>query len=160
MSADPGSWLATGLGLGCTPWLPGTAGALAGAVAARAIGRLRARARLPATLAMVVVALPVCTLGDRALPGDDPRIVADELLTFPVATLALPVRRHPGLLAAVFVGSRVLDGLKPPPARAAEGLGGGVGIVLDDVVANVWTLVLALAGWHAWKLRRRAAVHR
>lgn len=144
-------WLAAGFGLGYLPWLPGTAGAALGLLIAVALDRLHWRPRLLAVIALILLALPLCEYGWRASGGDDPRIVADELLTVPLATVALPVSRHPALLAAVFVVSRILDGLKPPPARAAEKLHGGVGIVLDDLVANVWTLLLAFIGWRWWR---------
>ncbi|MFP3983649.1 MAG: phosphatidylglycerophosphatase A [Desulfurivibrionaceae bacterium] len=141
-------WLATGLGLGYVPLIPGTAGAIAGVVPAVVMGRQRWGKRLITTVVLVVLAVPVCEYGSQIYGGDDdPRIVADELLTMPVATVALPVSRHPALLAGVFFTSRVLDNLKPPPARAAQRLHGGIGIVLDDVAANIWTLALGLIWW-------------
>ncbi|WP_070988960.1 phosphatidylglycerophosphatase A family protein [Halofilum ochraceum] len=144
-------FLATGMGLGHVPGLPGTAAAIAGAVLAVGLGLMRRRARLAATLALVVLAVPVCEYGGRTLGGDDTRIVADELLTFPIATAVLPVNHHPGLFVGVFLTSRILDGLKPPPARAAQRLHGGLGIMLDDAVSNLWSLALGAIGWRAWK---------
>ena len=41
---------------------------------------------------------------------------------------------------------RIFDQLKPWPARWAERLGGGAGIVLDDVAAGVWGAAVLLAG--------------
>lgn len=148
--------LATVLGLGYT-LLPGTAGALVGVVLALGIARLRLWQRLAITLLLIALAIPICSSGASRFGGDDQRIVADEMLTLPVATLALPVSHHPGLLAATFLASRILDGLKPPPARWVAAAHGGTGIVLDDVVSNLWTLALALAIWH-W-LRRRTSRH-
>ncbi len=147
--------LATGLGLGYTP-LPGTAGALIGVALALGVARLRLWQRCVAALLLIVVAIPICSSGGAHFGGDHSRIVADEMLTFPVATLALPVTAHPGLWVGTFVASRLLDGLKPPPARLAAARHGGTGIVLDDVVSNAWTLVLGLVTWH-W-LRRRAGL--
>lgn len=160
MSADS-IWvsLATGMGLGHVPGLPGTAAAIAGVVLAIGLRGMRWRARLAATLALVVLAVPVCEYGSRVFDGDDNRIVADELLTFPIATALLPVDHHPGLFAGVFVTSRILDGLKPPPARTAQRLHGGIGIVLDDVISNLWSLALGVIGWRAWK-RRRCSIRR
>jgi phosphatidylglycerophosphatase A len=153
------AWLAIGLGLGHVPLLPGTAGAIAGVLPAMGFGRLRRGVRLALTAAFVALAVPICEYGARGLEGsDNPRIVADELFAFPVATVVLPIHRHPALLAGVFVTSRVLDGLKPPPARAAEQLQGGMGIVLDDVVTNLWTLVLWLIGWRWWCRRSSRSV--
>jgi len=152
-------WLATGLGLGYFPLLPGTAGAIVGAVFAMGFGWLSPWVRLALTAALVALAIPICEYGARGFEGSDsPHIVADELLTLPVAPVLLPIRHHPVLLAGVFVTSRAFDGLKPPPARAAEGLHGGIGIVLDDVVANLWTAVLWLIGLRWWYRRKSGSL--
>lgn len=149
------AWLATGLGLGLLPWLPGMAGALAGVPIALGLARLRPRPRAVVIVLLLGVALVVAHGATAAFATkDDPRIVVDELLAFPVATAALPIGRHPGLLATAFVTSRVLDGLKPPPARRVERLAGAPGIVLDDVVTNLYALLVMLAG-RAWLRRGR-----
>ena len=49
-------------------------------------------------------------------------------------------------LAVGFVAFRLFDQLKPWPARAAERLGGGLGIMLDDVAAGAWAASVLLAG--------------
>ena len=145
------SWLATGFGLGSVPVIPGTAGAAAGLLLAVGLSRLGWRMRVVVAIALVALAIPICDRGSRTLEGhDDVRIVADEMLTFPVATVALPVRGHPGLLAATFLVSRALDGIKPPPARHAERLPGGLGVVLDDLTANLWAAMLGVAGWRIY----------
>lgn len=155
--AEAAAWLAHGLGLGHVPLAPGTAGALGGALLALGLARLRRGTRMLVAAALVGVALPICEYGGHNGPEDDPRIVADELLTFPVATAALPLRGHPGRLAGVFVASRALDALKPPPARGAERLGGGLGVVLDDLVSNLYTLALVTwYGYRAWRRYRDA----
>ncbi|RUO71132.1 phosphatidylglycerophosphatase A [Pseudidiomarina salinarum] len=147
--------LAIGLGIGDIALLSGSIAALGGVFIALALTPLRRRMQLVATVALVVFALLVCEVGVRKYKGDDSRIVADELLTFPVAVLALPIRRHPGLLVSAFVLSRTLDWLKLPPAASAERISGGAGVVLDDVVANLWTLLLMQLSW-LW-LKKRSA---
>ena len=147
-------WLAIGLGLGYVPLIPGTAGALGGVIFSVASSRLLPWAQVLVAAALVAVAVPLCEYGSLNYGGiDDPRIVADELLAFPVATVALPIRHHPVLLACVFTISRMLDAIKPFPADTAELLPGGMGIVLDDVVTNAWTLLFGLIGWR-WYQRR------
>ena len=50
---------------------------------------------------------------------------------------------------ALIVGGlafRLFDQIKPWPARRAERLGGGAGVMLDDVAAGVWGAALVLAG--------------
>jgi phosphatidylglycerophosphatase A len=90
--------------------------------------------------------------GDRAearfLRKDPPEAVADEtagqclaLLFLPAASLAEPARAA-FTLAYAFVAFRVLDIIKPFPARTLQGVPGGAGILLDDVVAGLYALAL------------------
>jgi phosphatidylglycerophosphatase A len=56
------------------------------------------------------------------------------------------------VLAAGFFLFRVFDVVKPPPAHASQRLRGGVGVMIDDLIAGVYALaVLAaargLVGW-------------
>ncbi|MDT8408080.1 MAG: phosphatidylglycerophosphatase A [Wenzhouxiangellaceae bacterium] len=147
-------WLAIGMGLGFVPWAPGTAGAAAGVLFALMLARLRFRWRLLATVMLTALAVAACEVGSRSHADDSPHIVADELLTLPIATIALPIARHPMLLAGIFVVSRVLDIIKPPPAGVAEQVPGGLGIVLDDVASNLWSLGLGMLAWRWWRRRQ------
>jgi phosphatidylglycerophosphatase A len=89
-------------------------------------------------------AVPVCTSAEHMFgQRDDRRIVADEYLTFPIAVLGLPLEQHPvGWLLGAFVLVRLLDIVKPWPARPLERCPGGWGIVLDDVVAASYACAL------------------
>ena len=67
---------------------------------------------------------------------DDPRIVIDEIAGI-LVTLALVPPSVPALLTG-FVLFRLLDISKPPPISTIDQrLGGGFGIVADDVVAGL-----------------------
>lgn len=46
------------------------------------------------------------------------------------------------LVALAFVIWRLLDIIKPFPARKAEEIKGGLGIMLDDVVSGIYTLII------------------
>ena len=51
-------------------------------------------------------------------------------------------------MLAGFFAFRIFDIVKPFPARAAERLPGGWGIMVDDLVAGVYAhLVVRLLGW-------------
>ena len=56
----------------------------------------------------------------------------------------------PALIAGVVL-FRIFDQFKPWPARAAERLGGGAGVMLDDVAAGAWGAAVILGaralGW-------------
>lgn len=95
---------------------------------------------------VVGLALAVWIAGEAAelLRDPDPQsVVIDEIVVMPLALAGLaPVWWH---VALGFVLFRVFDVLKPPPVRQAENFSGGVGIVLDDVIAALY----ACAGTHA-----------
>lgn len=80
----------------------------------------------------------------------DPSIVViDEIVGVWIALFALPFSLPAVIIA--FLSFRALDILKPPPARQAESIPNGWGIMLDDVVAGIYAnvitrIVLILAG--------------
>lgn len=137
------TWLAMGFGLGESPVLPGTVGALPGLIVAWLILRRSRGSQLWYTAVLTLIAIPICDVASNTLGGkDDNRIVADEFMLFPIAVVAQTATRQPWVLAGVFLTSRGFDGLKPLPAAQAESYDGGLGIVLDDMVANIYTWIL------------------
>jgi phosphatidylglycerophosphatase A len=72
--------------------------------------------------------------------GDAKEIVIDEVAGFLLATIFFPFTWL--TLGAGFCLFRFFDILKPPPIKKIEGITrGGLGIVLDDLVAGVYALV-------------------
>ena len=137
-------------GVGHAPLAPGT---VASALTALAIGVLS-----PSRLALVVFLLAVILVGtwaaqeaERSLGGKDPgAIVVDEVAGMALAVLTVPLT--PAVLIAGFVLFRVFDIVKPYPANALQRLPGGVGVMIDDLVAGLYALLLllvarALVGW-------------
>jgi phosphatidylglycerophosphatase A len=61
-------------------------------------------------------------------------------MTFPVCMIGLPL--SPLMLVIAFVTSRICDIVKPAPARGLQRLKSGLGIVIDDVIANVYCLAI------------------
>ena len=88
---------------------------------------------------------------ERLLGLKDPGvIVIDEVAGMMLSVLALP--RTPLILLAAFLCFRVLDIVKPFPARQSQVLRGGLGVMMDDLIAGAYTLVLLTAsltlfGW-------------
>jgi phosphatidylglycerophosphatase A len=133
--------LATGFGLGLSPAAPGTLGSLLGVAIVLFTARLPLPWQLTLAAALALLAVPICHAAEAALGRkDDRRIVADEYLAFPIAMLGLAPT--PWVLAMAFVTSRAFDVVKPPPARHAQRMPGGWGIVADDVLANLYSLAL------------------
>lgn len=140
--------LANGFGLGLSPIASGTVGTLPGFLL---VGALLPLAALPhgviiqCVLAFVltVIAIPICGAAEVHYgKKDDGRIVADEYMTFPICMLGLPWIEHPWMLLSAFVVARFFDILKPPPAHQSQSLGGGLGIVADDVIASLYALAV------------------
>jgi phosphatidylglycerophosphatase A len=81
---------------------------------------------------------------ERALGAKDPGvIVIDEVAGMMLSVLTLP-RTVPILLAA-FVLFRILDTWKPYPARESQLLSGGFGVMVDDLIAGLYTLLVLMA---------------
>jgi phosphatidylglycerophosphatase A len=138
--------VATLFGAGRSPVAPGTAGTLAAIPLVYVAGRLLpAWGFAVATVALALVGVWVAGLAAPVLAAKDPGpVVIDEAAGLFVTLLYLPVGAF--TLVAGFFLFRVMDVLKPPPARRAEGLPGGWGIVADDLIAGVYAnLALRLA---------------
>jgi phosphatidylglycerophosphatase A len=142
--------IATVGGIGHAPFAPGT---VASAVTALALGLLT-----PSRSALVVLVVAVIVAGgwaaqhaERPLGGKDPgAIVIDEVAGMALSVIALPLT--PAVLLAGFALFRVFDIVKPYPANALQRLPGGLGVMIDDVVAGLYALLLllaarALVGW-------------
>jgi phosphatidylglycerophosphatase A len=99
------------------------------------------------TWAMAIAAALVTVVGTWAADvvaketgqGDPQVVCVDEVAGMLVTFLALPASAPwwKGALA-VLVAFRICDQLKPFPARRAEKLHGGLGVMMDDVFAGVW----------------------
>ena len=78
---------------------------------------------------------------ERSLGAKDPGIIViDEVAGMLLSVLTLP-RTIPVLLTA-FVLFRFFDVWKPFPARQSQSLRGGFGVMVDDLIAGLYTLIL------------------
>ena len=133
--------LATGFGTGLSPFASGTVGTLPALPIVWIVWWLYPDWLVQLVLAVVlsVIAIPICSAAERRFQTkDDGRIVADEYLTFPICMIGLPL--SPLMLGIAFVTARIFDVLKPPPANQLQAVKGGTGIVIDDVVASLYSL--------------------
>ena len=134
---DPLALLATGFGTGLSPYAPGTVGSLLAVLI-----WWFAVAELP-LVARVAVALAAFGLGVLVIErvvrrhglGDAPAIVWDEIAGCWLALAVVP-KSWPWVIAA-FVLFRVADIAKPWPVSWADrSVGGGLGVMLDDLIAG------------------------
>lgn len=134
---------ATGFGLGYSPVASGTVGSLPGVLLALLICPLSWQTQVIISLILTLAAIAICDRAEKILGGkDDGRIVADEYLTFPICVIGLPLLTYYWLIPASFVLARFMDVVKIAPADQAQSIPGGTGIVLDDAIANIYTLAL------------------
>jgi phosphatidylglycerophosphatase A len=138
--------IATFFGIGRLRPGPGTWGSAATVLLWAALARaLNPRTQIPVaiTLAILVilVGIPAATRVSRASGTKDPQfVVIDEVAGQLIALIAVPLAWKTFL--AGFILFRVFDIVKPPPVRQLEHLPEGAGIVLDDVAAGIYTLVV------------------
>jgi len=100
------------------------------------------------TLALLVTLAIVTLVGiwagsrvERAIGAKDPGIIViDEVAGMLVSVLFLP-RTIPVLVTA-FLLFRLFDIWKPFPARQFQELHGGLGVMLDDLIAGAYALAL------------------
>jgi phosphatidylglycerophosphatase A len=149
----------TTFGLGHLRPFPGSWGSLPTVVVAGilvAIGLGPNHHAILFNLAMVVIAIiftAFCVVyGDEAeavfLKKDPSNVVADEtagqavtLLALPAAAVETPGRAIVSLVFAL-IAFRAMDILKPWPAQQIQAYPAGWGVVLDDLMAGVYALII------------------
>ena len=145
---DPVNLLAFGLGTGLAPKAPGTFGSLFGVAIAWWTLPLGLESRIVVAIALIASGFWICGESARRMGvHDHPGIVWDEIAAMYLVLLVAP----PGITAwALGFGLfRLFDIWKPWPIRDLDHrLGGGAGIMLDDLVAALYTAVLlGFGGW-------------
>ncbi len=133
----PLHFLAFGFGAGCSPKAPGTMGTLVAVALYLPLSHLSLPFYAAITLAVALVGIPICGWSARQLGvHDHPGIVWDEIAGYLITMLGVPAGL-PWMIAG-FVLFRFFDILKPWPIRWLDRrVGGGLGIMLDDVVAGL-----------------------
>lgn len=150
LRAHPAHFLALGFGAGLSPRAPGTLGTLI------ALPLYWALAGLPSTAFWLLIGLGfvvgvwACARTAQALGEADPgSVVWDEIIAFLTVLPFAPAGLW-GMLTA-FGLFRLFDILKPFPIGWLERrLGGGLGIMLDDLLAAAYA-ILCLWGLAQWR---------
>jgi phosphatidylglycerophosphatase A len=121
---------------------PGTVGSLVTAVAIWLLPFNFMRMAIT-LVAVTLVGLWAGSRVERVLGRKDPGlIVIDEVAGMLLSMILLP-RTLPVLVTA-FLLFRLFDIWKPFPARESQALTGGMGVMVDDLIAGLYTLVLVL----------------
>jgi phosphatidylglycerophosphatase A len=145
---DPAILIATWFGIGLVKWAPGTFASLAALPLAWILRSYTG----PLGLAMAAGALFVvgtwaaARYERRTGTHDSSAIVVDEVVGQWITLLLIPAELT--VYALAFVLFRLFDILKPWPISLADRrIGGGFGVMFDDVLAGI---VAAVFLWHVW----------
>lgn len=149
-STDPAPrWatlVATFFGAGRLRPGPGTWGSLAAALLWWLLAsHLPTSLHLPIIVVLIVgvtaIGIPASTLEARGCGKEDPsHVVIDEVAGQLVTLIACPILWKP--LLAGFILFRAFDIVKPFPIRRLENLPEGTGIVVDDLGAGIYGLIV------------------
>lgn len=139
---DPVHWLAFGLGSGLLPVAPGTWGSLLAVGIYWALPPVPLAIMLPALAVAFLAGCVICGTSARRLGvHDHGGIVFDEVVSMLLVLCVTP--RTAGWTLVAFLAFRVFDVVKPWPIREADHrIPGGLGIMLDDVLAAVYAALV------------------
>ncbi|WP_028583625.1 phosphatidylglycerophosphatase A family protein [Desulfogranum mediterraneum] len=145
-------FIATGGGSGYLPKAPGTWGSAAGVLLWLGLGRLSLAPYLGVVFALFWLGVIAAGAAEKIVDHGDPGLVViDEIVGQLIALATIPLAPLPVILA--FVLFRIFDILKPYPVGwLDQHIHGGLGIMLDDVVAGLYALLVLKLGFWLWGL--------
>lgn len=150
-------FIATGFGSGYSKFAPGTMGALVALLMwLLSVYTFNSTTHLILLIICLIVFTVVgiyCT--DKVIPlwGEDPsRVVVDEMVGVWIPLLIASKERVWSWILA-FALFRLFDIFKPLGIRKMESLDGGLGVMMDDVLAGVYSLIVLFGigyffGWY------------
>jgi len=147
MVRHPAHFIALGFGAGLSPWAPGTFGTLVAIPIALGLrwyaGDLEYALLLVALFGLGVWASQVT--GRELGKPDHGSIVIDEVVAFLLVLFFTGVT--PERIAVAFALFRFFDIVKPPPIRQLDArMKNGLGVMLDDLLAAGFTLLVFALG--------------
>lgn len=139
---NPKHFIAFGFGSGASPVMPGTMGTVVGIFFFITMADATFWNYLSILLVFFAVGVWLCgsTASDLKV-HDHPGIVWDEIVGYLITMIGLPLS-WPWILAG-FIAFRLFDIFKPWPIKwIDEKVQGGWGIMLDDVLAGIYALII------------------
>ncbi|NLT95903.1 MAG: phosphatidylglycerophosphatase A [Clostridia bacterium] len=126
--------LATGFGSGYLKPAPGTWGTLTGLIIA-----CFWRIDLMWIFILSLIGIIICHLGEKILKEhDSPKIVFDEMVGIWISVWNIPLLLYP----VAFLLFRFFDIFKFSPIDELQKVPGGLGIMLDDIMAGIISRIL------------------
>lgn len=139
---NPIHFVACGFGVGAVPWMPGTFGTVVGVLFYLILSPLVWWIYLIITLLLFFIGIVICGITNRDFgTPDHPAAVWDEIVGFLFVMIAVP--RVWYFIVIGFILFRIFDIWKPGPIRWADRhVHGGLGVMLDDVIAAFFSWII------------------
>ena len=132
--------LGSGFYTGYIPFISGTFGSLAALIIYYIPGFEKPFILIPAVIIFTIYGIYVGNKFEDVYGKDPSECTIDEVVGMWISLLFLPKILLISFLT--FLLWRILDIIKPFPARNFEKLKGGIGIVLDDITSGIYTLII------------------
>ncbi|MFT5387433.1 MAG: phosphatidylglycerophosphatase A [Candidatus Omnitrophota bacterium] len=134
--------LTTWFYIGNSPFAPGSMASIAGAVMAIVLMN-NLFLYFVVLIAVTVVGLMISGRMEKIVNKKDPGcVVIDEISGVMISYFLLPVDGNWNVIIATFFLFRAFDMFKIWPVNKFEDIGGGTGIMMDDVMAGVYTNII------------------
>ena len=133
-------FIGSGFYTGYSPYISGTVGSLAALIIYLIPGFENLFIIVPAIIIFMVYGIYVGNKFESEYGKDPSQCTVDEVVGTWFSLIALP--KTIGIIITAFFLWRILDIIKPPPARNLERLKGGLGIMIDDVISGIYTLII------------------
>ena len=133
-------FIGSGFFTGYSPVASGTVGSIAALLIYLIPGFEQLFIIIPSIIILLVYGIFLGNKFEVEYGKDPAQCTVDELVGTWISLVALP--KSIGIIVTTFLLWRFLDIIKPPPARRLEKLKGGLGIMIDDVVSGIYTLII------------------
>ncbi|WP_022851428.1 phosphatidylglycerophosphatase A family protein [Limisalsivibrio acetivorans] len=135
------TFLATGAYSGKSPVAPGTAGTVAGAALVYLTSDWPLIIKTLVFILLLIGGIIASEYHEHYTGIDDPgEVVIDEIAAIYLVMLFFPFTWTNIILA--FIIFRVFDITKPWPIKKMESVGGGVAVMLDDIIAALYSIAV------------------
>lgn len=132
---------ATGLGLGYSPFAPGTVGSIPGFAFVFSMTAVSWYWQIAIITLLFFLGVHISNLALPYFQTKDPgSITIDEIVSLPITFFLIPLT--PVTLIIGFILNRILDITKPPPAYQLQNLPKGWGIMVDDIISAIYSNIL------------------
>jgi len=128
------------LGTGYSPFASGTVASALAAVIYLIPGCENILFLFPLTIVSLALGVPAARAMEKEYGHDPAEVTIDEVVGMWISLLFLP--KSIPVLTLAFLLFRTFDIVKPYPARKFDAMHGGLGIMLDDVVAGLYANLL------------------